>query len=1080
MADINAGIDQLTQASNNIQTEINGTDLANTGTPIDPTVVEPTADSIFTGEEYKVAGKGKLIKGIIEQALPETQRIVPGEVKAGRRAKDALADTETTVQEITKPVTPTPEEPKLDTFKPATPEQFDKVLKKQEQIMKDGDVPRTAPSPTEKQKAEGILQGRLNTVSTTDDEQRALELANWEVFSKTPEAKKTTIKDLIDDGASMGIKEQEMKRIFEGLPMEAKIENYDLAKRIAAIKQEYKLRRERVDLLIKKHRESGLNTEEQYNLMVDMAAMGKISNDLTGAGREIGTALNSFKDVQNLGPNVKLDDLKNVLDENYNQTAFERFVNLYDTAQTDFAKNALINEHGGRMDRLVDSAYYTFQSNLLNDPKTWMDNFVGSTIHGSLIAVEDMVSSVVVRPLANSIRRFRGTEVPEDVAQLDDVLNGLSGFWAGLKDGWQGASHVIKTGERAGYKGEKFNPISAGNILPDQLRINNPLTKTAYEFNTGELKNTWVGKMIDGIGFLQSIPMRALAAGDEIVGNTVARMALHKEASVYARNRTTELRNLGKTDQEIRETLVPEIMDFVNTQPADIYASTKEVKDLIQFTYKWDRNMPLDKFYSKVNNGLNQPLLRFFVPFSNTLTKIVDQTASRIPGMNFISPQFYKDISRGGKYTDRAISRLVVGGTAVGMGYEQALNGQITGSGPNDFTQKAALLKTGWQPYSLVFDKNSLSVQAINRLKELTNVTEGNGKYYVSYQRFDMVAPIMGMGADLFDAYRFAQADPTTGTGEELFMAYATSSAEFMKNLPAMQFVGEMSSLAGGHYDNMEDKVVDLMERMTIAFGKNLALIIPGVGMTQSSLANHLAKVMDKEKPSVLADKVSYGIDEKAGAAIDKIVNNWKSRTPFFRGELDLELDNLGRPIYNQNTVHQHWINIVPSISMSKETFSEADAVLAANYHGVSQPSKTWEDVELGGTEYNDFKKLYGQKIKLPIAVGTDGDEQMMNLEKAIVARVRTLHEEYALEGKKPPVGDIRAEIDETVAMYRTEAKRQMLGEQEEVEDTLTPNKFIRYTGEWEDEDGVLHKSKYKDLINKINQSKTIKRYSIK
>lgn len=1080
MANINKGLDQLSDSANDLDSTIMGTEIAESNMPINKEAVNPSTDSIFTGEEIQVAGKGKLLKGIVEEALPSKTRITPSEVKAGPKAKvDDVVEDEVVTQP-TQPSTPAPEDPQaVETFKPATPEDLDAVLKRQDEILEEGDVPKTAPSPTAKQKAEGVLQSRINTIATTDEETRALEHAIYERMSKTKEFKKTTVNDLIKDAGSLGLKEQELKRIFQGQPLEVKLKDNSLAMKIAIMKEEYRNRRSRVDLLIKKHKDSGLNPEEQYNLMVDMAAMSKISGDLTGAGREIGTALNAFKDIQRLGPNVKLDDLKNVLRENYDETAFDRFVNMYDTAQNDFAKNAIINEHGGRMNRLVDSAYYTFQSNLLNDPKTWMDNFIGSTIHGALISVEDLVSSVVISPITKQIRRFRGKEIPTDVAELDDVLVGLKGMWAGMKDGWQGAAHVIKTGERAGFKGEKFDPISSRNI-PDQWKINNPLTKTAYEFNTSELKNSWVGKMIDAVGFLQSIPMRALAAGDEIVGNTVSRMALHKEASVYAKTRTVELRGLGKTDQEIRETLTQEISDFVNTQPAEIYASTKEVKDLIQFTYKWDRSKKLDAAYGAVNDMLNQPIFRFFTPFANTLTKIVDQTASRIPGMNFISPQFYKDISRGGKYTDRAISRLVVGGTAIGMGYEQAIDGRITGSGPMDFTQKAALLKTGWQPYSLVFDKNSLSVQAINKLKEYTNITEGNGKYYVSYQRFDMIAPIFGMGADLFDAYRFAKADPTTGTGEELFMAYATSSAEFMKNLPMMQFVGEMTSLVGGHYENMDDKLVDLFERVTIAMGQNLALAIPGVGMSQSSSARHIAKLIDQNQKSKLADKPSYGIDDQASAAIDKIQNSWLERIPVLRGELEDELDNAGRPIYNQNTVHQHWINIVPSISMSKEKFSEMDMVLAENYHGISKPAKTWEDVELGSKEYNDFKKLYGQKIKLPIAVNADGDEEEMNMEKAIVVRVKALKEEYAEEGQTPPVGDVRAEIDHVVSMYRTEAKRQMLGEQEEVEDTLTPKKYIRYTGEWEDEDGNLQTSKYKELIAKINKAKTIKRYSIR
>jgi hypothetical protein len=1082
MADINKGLDQLSNSASDVNSQIVGTDIAESNIPIDKEAVNPSMDSVFTGEEVKVAGKMSILKGLIEEALPSSKRIVPQEVKAGRRAKTEAPVEEEVVTQPTEPVTPAPEDPTVtEPFKPSTPKDVADVIKRQNEILQEGNVPFTAPSPTAKQKGEGVLQSRINTVATTDDEMRALEHAIYEKVVKSKEFKTTTVNDLIKDAGSLGLREQELQRILNGQPLEATLKDNTLAMKIAIMKEEYRNRRARVDLLIKKHKESDLDVEERYNLMVDMAAMSKISGDLTGAGREIGTALNAFKDVQRLGPNVELSDLKNVLNENYNEDVFNRFVKMYDVAETDFAKNALINTQGGNMTKFMDKLYSTFQSNILNDPKTWMDNLIGSTMHGSLMSLEDVVSSVVVSPITNSIRRFRGKEVPQDIAELDDVLTGFKGFWGGIKDGWQGAAHVIKTGERAGFKGERFDTISS-RIIPDHLKVKNPLTQVTREYNTSELKNSWVGKIFDGIGFMQSIPMRMLAAGDEIVGNTISRIALHREASMYAKQRLNELRALGKTDQEIRETLVNEVANFVNTQPAEIFTSVKEVKDLIQFTYKWDQTRFLDKGYIAVNKLLSLPVVRYMVPFSNTLTKIIDQTASRIPGMNFISPQFYKDIGRGGKYTDRAISRLAVGGTGLYFAYEGASNNIFTGSGPIDPGHRAALMKTGWQPYSIQIsmDDKSFTKQHIDRLKELTSVTEGNGKYYISYQRFDMVAPILGMGADLFDSYRFSQEDPTVAESEALFKAYASSSAEFLSNLPAFQFLGELTELTGGHYEDKGDKVVDIIERMTIGIGKNLALMTPGVGLTQSSLASHIAKLIDENKKSKMSDKPAYGITDQASIILDQIQNAWYDRTPVLRGQLEDELDNAGRPIYNQNTIHQHWINIIPSMSMSKESYSEMDAVLAENYHGISYPSKEWDDVKLGSKEFHDYKKLYGQKIKLPIAINADGDMEYMNMEKAIPARVKALKEEFAAEGQKIFIGDIRDEIDHTVAMYRKEAKRQMLGEVEEIDDTLTKDKYIRYTGEWKDEDGNIQTSKYKELIEKINQARAVKRRTLK
>lgn len=1097
-------IDKMTQSVNDLNNQAQGDVLSDANTPLIQEISD-TDDPVFTGQEVQTAGAGKKIlesiietvtpkldktkDDILEEGLPSSQRVVPQEVKAGRTKKK---QPEEKVETKLKPTDPPPETPEVNFVKPTTPDDFVEVLKRQEELLTGG-VPVTSKSPTPGQRQKGVVQARINTVNTADEEKRALEIAAYDVLSKNKSFKNTTVEDLHKSAGELGLHEEEMKRITQGLPLNAKIGDYDLSKRIAAVKGLYTLHREQVDALMKKYKQGQnlgeskpLTTEEQYNLMVGMTEMARISDDLTQSGREIGTALNAFKDIKNLGPTVKMDDLERVISQEMNETAFDRFVNLYENAGNDFARNALINQNGGTFRHLTDSAYYTFQSNLLNNPSTWMDNFIGSTIHGGLMMVEDAVSSILISPLTNQFRRLRKKPVPDDIAEFDDVLTGLKGFWAGIKDGWQGAAHVIRTGERQGYKGNRYDPISSSRI-PDELKINNPLTQATYRFNTSELKDSWVGKMIDGIGFLQSIPMKALAAGDEIVGNTIARMALHKEGSIYVKNRVAQLRKQGKTDEEIRAIVTPEVNDFVNTQPADIFANVKEHKDMIQFTYKWDKTMMLDKAYAAVNKTLNNPYIRFMVPFANTLTKIFDQGASRIPGLNFISPQFYKDVTRGGKHLDRAASRLVVGGTALGMGYERASEGLMTGSGPANFTDKAALLKTGWQPYSFVFEKDSIPHSVLKKIGALTDISEGNGKIYISYQRFDMIAPIMAGAADLFDMHRLAGEDVTREDSDNLFMALALSNAEFLQNLPVMQFVSEFTSAVGGRYEDQGEKILDIIERMTIATGRNVMLSIPGVGLTQSSAARNIAKVIDREHKSKLADDpsrpIKYGKDDFANEVIDKMMNTVKESTPYFRGTLENELDNAGRPIYNLGTMHEHWINVIPSMRMTQERSSPMDEVLAENYYGISQASKKLDSgVEMSAKQYNYYKRLYGQKLKLPIAINLEGDEEMMNMEKAIVASVKLLEEEYKLEnpGRQLPVGEAREEIDRVVAMYRQEARYQILGEKREEEDIFTSTKFTRYEGFYIDENGDERKVPFPDLVDKVNQTRQKKRYSNK
>lgn len=1073
---IDQGIDKLTKSVVGTQNDIAATNIENNAMQNNISMDVP--ESAFTGEEIKTTGiftKGKkVLKGIVEEALDQEKRMVPAEVRAKEPSYTKPVKEENVPQDKPDELKITPEEDKM------LQETID-----ERQKMIDENVPYTAPSPTPKQRLEGVQKFELNTTFYSDDELRATLLTTSAKLANDPKVQKTTLADLKKAMIDDGIAESEAERRLKGLDMNAKVGDYDLTKKIMAARDEYNTRALKINEFMQKASVEGLTDVEKYNLLVDMKTNAILYQEITGAAREVGTALNAFKDIRNLGPNVQLKDIKQVLDENMSDDALERLTKLYNQSTSQSAKNKLINLQEGGFNKLMDSAYYTFMSNLLNSPKTWMDNLIGSTLHGSLITVEDFLAVPFGKIRRATLKGLnKETELPQEILELEDVLTGLKGFWGGLQDGIEGAAHVIKTGDRAGYKGEfkMRNPITAENLIPDfNIKVNNPFTEHTYNFNQSTLKDSWVGKMIDGIGFIQSVPMRALAAGDEIVGNTMVRMSLHKEASKYVRNETKRLRAEGFSDQEIRERLVKDVADFMETQPGEIYASTKEVKDMIQFTYKWDKTYRLDRAYSSINKALNHPLIRWATPFSNTLTKIVDQTASRIPGMNVISPQFWKDMDRGGKYADRAMARLTTGTIGMGGAYFAASEGKLTGSGPTDFAQSDALRKTGWQPYSIIFEMSELTDDQVARLKKLTSVSVGNGKYYVSYQRFDMLAQILAMGADLNDAHRFSKEDPTSSANQELFMAYATSSAEFMSNLPVMQFVGEMTSMFRGNYEDRGEMMLDLLERMTIQMGQAAALSIPGVGLTQSTLANQIAQQLDKEKRVRGGDTLAFGFDDKASNAIDKLRNKVYSRIPVLRGELDLELDNAGRPIYNQNTVHEHWINkdyeaaminLIPSAMVSKERRSPMDEVLSEYFYGISKPAEKLEGVTMSGLQYNNYKKLYGQKVKLPI-IDMHGNEIMQNMEQAIVTRVRAIEKEYADNGQYLPYGDVRDEIDSVVSAYRAEGRRRLVGDSEETE----PGVSI-YTGKWMDEDGIEHMALHPELSEGVNKYKRFKRFS--
>lgn len=120
------------------------------------------------------------------------------------------------------------------------------------------------------------------------------------------------------------------------------------------------------------------------------------------------------------------------------------------------------------------------------------------------------------------------------------------------------------------------------------------------------------------------------------------------------------------------------------------------------------------------------PSFRFLVPFIRTPVNILKAARDR----SLLAPltrQFWADVRTGGRTRDRALAKVSLGTGITGtIGY---LYGQdlVTGGGPTDPGERAALLATGWQPYSFKV-----------------------GDTYYSYARLEPLSTVIGVSADFF------------------------------------------------------------------------------------------------------------------------------------------------------------------------------------------------------------------------------------------------------------------------------------------------------------------------------------------
>jgi hypothetical protein len=120
------------------------------------------------------------------------------------------------------------------------------------------------------------------------------------------------------------------------------------------------------------------------------------------------------------------------------------------------------------------------------------------------------------------------------------------------------------------------------------------------------------------------------------------------------------------------------------------------------------------------------------------------------------------DILAGGVKRDVAIARVSLGVLTMGMITTFAMDGTLTGSGPNNADARRALMLTGWQPYSIY----------------------KNGKYY-SYKRTDPIGMFLGMAADVTDVLRYG--DQKQGT--DVALAASMALAKNLQDKTYMQGV---------------------------------------------------------------------------------------------------------------------------------------------------------------------------------------------------------------------------------------------------------------------------------------------------
>jgi len=825
-----------------------------------------------------------------------------------------------------------------------------------------------------------------------------------------------SLRSIYMQAINAGVPEQFLKTALAGEPMEVTVGGSQLARQLAGAVTVHDESAKGLDSLFTQMAAGTLDETGKLNLRLQLAQHKIIVDQLKGIQTDVARSMNVFKRVKDKGPGLDTQSVRTALDElNLGQSdkvLFELAKDYIDSP-TRAGKNRIVEAGLGA--KLRDVWMHTFQANLLNDPQTHAYNLVGSSLFGALMPIE--------RTIASGIGAIR-TKLPNanpDRYYLDDVQAGLSGIKNGILDGWELAKEALKRGGDSKFTSaqEPQNPVSAAYLSDTPLRM---FGQEVYR--TPDLRDTFLGRAIDGLGFVQdAMSFRPIAAADEFVGGIVGRYQLHEEAWRYSNKEYDRLIAAGMDDASAQAEVSGKVTQLLSERPRTMQESIDGARRMVTLQDQITKEGALGEVYYGINKFLTSSPVKIFQPFAKTVTNLFIEGSSYIPMLNTLSPRFYDMWSKGGRHRDAAISRLAMGGSAIVGAGMLTLDNRLTGSGPSQTEDRLALEALGWQKYSAVFDKGEINEANIEALRKITKVSVGPDKIYVSYARFDPISMVFAMGSDMADATKFDR-QPDRSEYEVMAMAGMTATAEYMSNMPVMQFVGEMLSIARSRSTDQGEKIVFAFDALAKQFATFLYTGTPGLGFTNSTLMAHIERLVDPVKSNVKSPEMNTPMGLRAYyEARQRIM----SRIPGLSKGVPPLLDNLGREQFVKNRGLDYWLNWSPVLSATEGVTSEVDEVLVGLDFGISNPPETWDGVRLSATQINRFKSLYGQQIL----------DENMTLEQRIPYEIKQAEIDAQATGEPLLKGDKQKLIDSNVSKYRELAKIRMSGDADGEPDEL-------------------------------------------
>ena len=522
-----------------------------------------------------------------------------------------------------------------------------------------------------------------------------------------------------------------------------------------------------------------------------------------------------------------------------------------------------------------DIWYATWINGLLSSPVTHAKNIAGNSLFGMWQVPERTVASVLGK--GRSI--LTGNK---DYIQMNEVITQAQAMMTASTDAFRLAGKAFKTNMPT----DPLTKLEMTKIGRDDFNLN--------------FGDSMFGKgMTEAVkyyGNMITIPGRALMAEDEFFKAIGYKSELAALARREGNKKYDELIASGVDVEKAKLQSTNYMADLLINPTDELHeAATKQART-VTFTAELEGGLrAANQIINKEFLGF--PYMKLYLPFVRTPANIVKETLSRSPAA-LVSPSFYKAIAAGGIEADQALAKVTLGSMAMYGMYQYTLGGNLTGPGPTRYKDLEALKATGWQPFSFALNKTDVSDEDIAKFSEVSNVSVGADKVYISYESLGPLASLLGMSAA---SAEYSMLDPDEEGLDALAMNGAIGLYDYMKNLDMLQGISDLHDTFASDSTTAKRKLYDILTKVSqkgteFALGGSPVIMVDGTVSTgtYSSLSATAERYLNPEKSNVMREEAVLRDDvnpfyEGYWKALAQI----KQRSPRMSDDLPPALDPL-------------------------------------------------------------------------------------------------------------------------------------------------------------------------------------------